>query len=71
MALPKQFEDTAPGFEHVAMERLPLIEDRGISARVVAGSLYGAASPVKTHSDLFYADVQIAGRQRLAAAGRS
>jgi hypothetical protein len=60
VALPKEHEETAPAFEHVAMERLPLIEDRGISARIVAGSLYGATSPVKTHSDLFYADVQLA-----------
>jgi len=59
VALPKKYEDTAPGFAHVAMEKLPLIEDRGIRARIIAGSLYGATSPVKTHSDLFYADVQM------------
>jgi redox-sensitive bicupin YhaK (pirin superfamily) len=59
VALPKQHEETAPAFEHVAMEQLPLIEDKGITARVVAGSVYGATSPVKTHSDLFYADVQM------------
>jgi redox-sensitive bicupin YhaK (pirin superfamily) len=59
VALPKQHEETAPAFEHVAMEKLPLIADKGITARVVAGSLYGATSPVKTHSDLFYADVQV------------
>ena len=59
VALPKAHEDTAPGFEHVAMEKLPLIEDKGITARVVAGSIYGATSPVKTHSDLFYADVKM------------
>lgn len=59
VALPKQHEETAPGFEHVAMDLLPLIDDRGITARIVAGSLYGATSPVKTHSDLFYADVQL------------
>ncbi len=59
VALPKVHEETAPGFEHIAMERLPVLEDRGISARIVAGSLYGATSPVKTHSDLFYADVQL------------
>ncbi len=59
VALPKEFEETAPAFEHVAMDRLPLIADRGISVRVVAGSIYGATSPVRTHSDLFYADVQM------------
>jgi hypothetical protein len=59
VALPKAFEETAPAFEHVAMDRLPLIEDRGVVVRVVAGSVYGARSPVKTHSDLFYADVRM------------
>ena len=59
VALPKTHEEMPPSFEHVAMARLPVIEDRGISARLVAGSLYGARSPVKTHSDLIYADVQL------------
>jgi redox-sensitive bicupin YhaK (pirin superfamily) len=59
VALPKQHEEIAPAFDHVAMDRLPVIDDKGISARIVAGSLYGATSPVKTHSDLFYADVQL------------
>ncbi|HRX34866.1 MAG TPA: pirin family protein [Aestuariivirga sp.] len=60
VALPKAHEETAPGFEHVAMERLPVVEDKGVSARIVAGSLFGVTSPVKTHSDLFYADIQMA-----------
>ena len=60
VALPKSHEETAPAFEHVAMEQLPIIEERGISVRIIAGSLYGATSPVKTHTDLFYADVQLA-----------
>lgn len=60
VALPRAHEETAPAFEHVAMEHLPLIADRGVSVRIVAGSLFGATSPVRTHSDLFYADVQLA-----------
>ena len=60
VALPKQHEETAPGFEHVAMDRLPVIADRGLKVRVIAGQAYGATSPVKTHSGLFYLDVQMA-----------
>ncbi len=60
VALPKAHEETAPAFDHVSMSELPVIEEKGISARVIAGSLYGASSPVRTHSDLFYADVQLA-----------
>lgn len=59
VALPRQFEETAPAFDHVAALKLPVIDEKGISARIIAGSLYGATSPVKTHSDLFYADVQM------------
>ena len=60
VALPKQHEETAPGFDHVAANALPVIDERGISARIIAGSLYGATSPVKTHTDMFYAEVQMA-----------
>ena len=60
VALPKQSSRKRPRPSSMSRwTRLPLIEDRGITARVIAGSLYGATSPVKTHSDLFYADVQM------------
>ncbi len=65
VALPKQHEETAPGFEHVAMADLPLLSDHGREVRVVAGSIYGASSPVKTHSDLFYTDVKLKSGARL------
>lgn len=59
VALPKQHEETEPAFDHVEAHKLPVIDERGIQARIIAGSLYGATSPVKTQSDLFYADVQM------------
>jgi redox-sensitive bicupin YhaK (pirin superfamily) len=65
VALPKHHEETAPGFEHVADAALPLLTDKGRSVRVIAGSLFGERSPVKTHSDLFYADVILAAGARL------
>ena len=64
VALPKAHEETKPAFEHVAMSALPFISDHGREVRVVAGSIYGASSPVKTHSDLFYADVKLAAGAR-------
>lgn len=60
VALPKKFEEVAPNFEHVRPKALPLIQDHGRQVRVIAGSLYGESSPVKTHSDLFYGDVKLA-----------
>ena len=55
VALPERDEETMPAFTHYPAATLPLIEGEGKSVRVVAGSFFGAASPVKTHSALFYA----------------
>lgn len=65
VALPKSHEDVAPDFEHVQDAALPLLTDKGRSVRVIAGEIYGARSPVKTHSDLFYADVTLEAGARL------
>ena len=56
VALPQQHEEAEPDFTHYAAELLPEIEGDGKSVRVIAGSLFGKASPVKTFSKLFYAD---------------
>ncbi len=56
VALPKAHEDTAPGFAHIASDALPTIEAEGKRVRVVAGSLWGAASPVPSYSEMIYAD---------------
>jgi redox-sensitive bicupin YhaK (pirin superfamily) len=65
VALPKKYEFATPGFEHVAEANLPLLQDAKRSVRVIAGSLYGATSPVGTHSDLFYGDVVLQAGGRL------
>jgi redox-sensitive bicupin YhaK (pirin superfamily) len=65
VALPKAHEDVAPMFEHVADEALPLLTDKGRSVRVIAGEMFGARSPVKTASELFYADVVLEAGARL------
>lgn len=59
VALPKAYEETDPDFAHYAAATLPLIEGEGKSVRVVAGSLFGKTSPVKTFSSLFYADAAL------------
>src|ERR1700754_480289 len=46
IALPKGKEEIAPSFQHYAADRLPTVTDQGISARVIAGSGFGAQSPV-------------------------
>lgn len=55
IALPVEFEETAPSFHHHAAGDLPTYEsDDGLTARLIAGSGFGAKSPVKTLSPLFY-----------------
>ena len=65
VALPIAHEETAPGFVHHGVETLPLVEDAGVRARVIAGSLFGAPSPVATLSDMIYADIHLAPGARL------
>ena len=57
VALPVEAEETAPTFIHYAANQLPVVEGEGKRVRTIAGSLYGSRSPVKTSSELFYADV--------------
>ncbi|MBZ4421301.1 pirin family protein [Myxococcus sp. RHST-1-4] len=65
VAVPKQHEETAPSFAHTPAEALPVLEDGGSRVRLIAGSLYGARSPVSTLSELFYADAVLAAGARL------
>jgi hypothetical protein len=57
LALPDGKEEIDAAFEHVAKEDLPLIEDGGVSARVIMGSLWGRASPITQHAATIYADI--------------
>jgi redox-sensitive bicupin YhaK (pirin superfamily) len=59
IALPKAKEEMDPAFEHVAKDRLPVVEGGGASARVVMGTLWGASSPVTCHSETIYADIHL------------
>jgi redox-sensitive bicupin YhaK (pirin superfamily) len=59
VALPKQHEETAPAFIHHPSDTLPFLEGEGVRMRLIAGSLHGKRSPVKTHSDMFYADAAL------------
>ena len=50
IALPADQEDAAPSFQHVAAEDIPRVRLDGATAHVVAGSAFGATSPVATAS---------------------
>ncbi|MBV8685629.1 MAG: pirin family protein [Alphaproteobacteria bacterium] len=59
LALPSAKEEIAPAFEHTSKDRLPVVEGAGAAARVVMGTLWGAASPVTCHSETIYADINL------------
>ncbi len=57
LALPDGKEEIDPAFEHVAAGDLPLVEDGGVSARVIMGDLWGVTAPVTQHAATIYADI--------------
>jgi redox-sensitive bicupin YhaK (pirin superfamily) len=59
LALPEANEEMDPAFEHVARNDLPLIEAHGAKARIIMGSLWGAAAPTTTYAGTIYADIQL------------
>ncbi|MGB6241597.1 MAG: pirin family protein [Castellaniella sp.] len=55
VALPKEFEETAPGFyHHHGADQLPEAHEEGVVSRLIAGSIDGETAQVQTHSPLFY-----------------
>lgn len=66
VALPLDHEEAPPSFLHFSKDQLPLIGKDGIELRVIAGSLFGVASPVPALSKMFYADASMPIRSSLA-----
>jgi redox-sensitive bicupin YhaK (pirin superfamily) len=56
VALPRRDEERDPAFSHHEKADLPIVSGEGKDVRLIAGSLYGASSPVPTFSEMFYAD---------------
>ncbi len=65
VALPDSYEDMAPMFEHHGTQELPMIEDRGVTVRLILGNAYGKVAPARMFSETFYADVTLEPGARL------
>ena len=65
IALPKASEEIDPDFSHHPAESLPIIEDGGARARMLAGSAYGQAAPVPVKSETLYVDIELQPGARL------
>ena len=59
VALPTSHEETDPGFSHHKAADIPTIEDAGARLTLIAGHSDGLTSPVKTYSDMVYADIAL------------
>jgi redox-sensitive bicupin YhaK (pirin superfamily) len=57
VALPEAHEETDPSFVHHKADEIPVIEDAGAKLTLIVGSSDGIRSPVKTFSDMVYADI--------------
>lgn len=59
LALPDGGEEVAAAFDHVPQDALPLVEDKGVSARVLMGTLWGQSATTRCDSPTIYADIQL------------
>jgi redox-sensitive bicupin YhaK (pirin superfamily) len=57
IALPKEAEEIAPAFAHHKADEIPVTEDAGTRLTLIAGTADGLTSPLKTYSDMVYADI--------------
>src|SRR5437868_5775534 len=66
IALPRDDEETEPGFAHHGAAALPTVAGDGKHVRLLLGAAFGARSPVRTFSETLYADIALDAGARLA-----
>lgn len=54
VALPEKNEEETPSFRNYQENELPVVQENGLTMRLIAGEAFGIRSPVSTHSPLFY-----------------
>lgn len=59
VALPEGSEEIEPSFTHHGQGDLPVVEEGGVKARILAGRAFGSEARVKTHSPMFYAHLEL------------
>jgi redox-sensitive bicupin YhaK (pirin superfamily) len=57
LAVPAEHEDDLPGFQHVPGAEIPALDVGGVLVRVLIGSAFGLASPVRALSPTLYLDL--------------
>lgn len=59
VALPERDEERKAAFEHHKEPSLPFIEGEGKQVRLILGTAYGKRAPVRTFTEMFYADAKL------------
>jgi len=59
IALPQEYEEIAPSFEHHPAATLPEFQASGVTMRLIAGSAYGRQAPTSVFSPMFYLAVEL------------
>lgn len=59
VALPREQEQGAPSFQHVASEDIPQCDVDGAIVRVLVGEAFGQKSPVRAASPTLYLDIEL------------
>jgi redox-sensitive bicupin YhaK (pirin superfamily) len=65
VALPKDAEDGPADFQHAAEAELPFLQGEGKEVRLILGDAWGERAPVKTFSEMFYADAVLEAGARI------
>jgi redox-sensitive bicupin YhaK (pirin superfamily) len=52
-------EESDPGFAHLGGDDLPIVSGEGKLARIIAGTMFGATSPLETNIDAVCADISL------------
>jgi redox-sensitive bicupin YhaK (pirin superfamily) len=69
VALPQADAEVEPEFHHHARESLPRISQPGVEGVLIAGSAYGARSPVKVFAPMFMLEMNLQAGAELALPG--
>jgi hypothetical protein len=66
VALPVSDAETEPAFHHYGADQFPALERPGARLRLMAGSAWGASSPVRVFAPTFFAEVHMQEGAELA-----
>ena len=59
VGMPAKDEEIDPRFAHLDGSELPIVTGEGKTARIIAGTLFGARSPLATTSETLFADISL------------